>query len=25
VVEEIVDHAVPSRVAHAGPRTRLAG
>ena len=25
VVEEIVGHAVPSRVAHAGPRTRLAG
>jgi hydroxymethylglutaryl-CoA lyase len=25
VVEEIVDHAVPSRVAHAGPRHRLAG
>jgi hydroxymethylglutaryl-CoA lyase len=25
VVEEIVDHAVPSRVAHAGPRSRLAG
>jgi hydroxymethylglutaryl-CoA lyase len=25
VVEEIVDHTVPSRVAHAGPRHRLAG
>ena len=25
VVEEIVDHPVPSRVAHAGPRSRLAG
>ena len=25
VVEDIVEHAVPSRVAHAGPRSRLAG